>query len=297
MKSNKLKMIALCALPFAGLASNNTMAATAANTGTINIATAINFYNTLNALKQGFLATHPSSTYSYSINIAPDSSTVLENAIIAGNGSSTYDLFLSADKKRPDDLVTNHPTLIIPGTEWLYSVGELEFWSPINNVSAGLTYPLTQNIVLADPSKAPYGTAAAVVLNEISAGAIAYPPLTGTTYPNGAPYVSTQPNISLTYKAISKTGSVKEGFINQSAICTQSTSGVKTFSPSTWHHTYPWNDATYPHPEIAQYGIKLVNTARVAGSGSDTLLTNFINYMNSPDGQNTIKKACYALTL
>jgi molybdate transport system substrate-binding protein len=287
MKSKKFKMSALSVLLLAGLTNNSVFAA-----GTIKIAVAANFYATLGTIVQNFKNANPGNT----IIVTPDSSGVLYNTIVANNGVNTYDLFLSADKKRPDDLISLHPTLVVPGTEWLYAVGELEFWSPSINVSSGVVYPLTQNLVLADPSKAPYGTAAATVLNTISGGVIKYPPLAGTTYPNGAPFVNTRPNITSTDQAISSTGSIKEGFVNQSYICTQS-GGTKNFGKlGGFHHTYTWNVAP-THAEIAQYGIKLVNSARPAGSGSDTLLTNFRNYLGTAAAQNVIKGACYSLTL
>ncbi|WP_019868170.1 substrate-binding domain-containing protein [Methylovulum miyakonense] len=281
----KLNMWILSVLLCGGLANHSAHAS-----GTINIAVAANFYTTLGIIVQNFLNSNPGNT----INVTPDSSGVLYNTIVANNGVNTYDMFLSADKKRPDDLVSLHPTLVVSGTEWLYAVGELEFWSPSINVSAGVVYPLTQNLVLANPSTAPYGTAAATVLNTISGGVIAYPPLAGTTYPNGAAFVNVRANISLTKSAITSTGSIKEGFIHQSSICTQSGS-TKTFTGS--HHTYAWNDPTYPHAKIAQYGIQLVNSARPSGSGSDTLLTNFRNYLGTTSAQNVIKGYCYATTL
>jgi molybdate transport system substrate-binding protein len=301
MMSKKLKMIALCALPFASLSSNNALAANPS----IKIAVAANFNSTLGTLIGAYQILHPSTT----IVPVSNSSGVLYNTITGAAGGlagytrgNSFDLFFSADKQRPDNLV-NLPAnagLTVSGSEWLYAVGELELWSPIangqpGNVTAGLAYPLTQNIAVANPSTAPYGTAAATVLNTMSGGVIHFPALTGTTYPAGAPFVNIFPNISITKQQINAAGAIKQGFIHQSAICILS-GGVKTFNSGS-HHTYPWNDPTYPHAEIAQYAVKLINTARPAGSTSDLLLTDFLNYMNSTAGQNTIKNACYSLTL
>ncbi len=294
MISKKLEVLGLSTLLFAGLANHSAFAAVPANTGTITIAVAANFTATLTTITQNFLTAHPLPTYDYHINLVSDSSGNLLATIKSKNGVNTYDLFLSADKAKPDALALL-PLLADPTSEWLYAVGELEYWSPVNNVSAGVVYPLGQNTVLANPATAPYGTAAATVLNTISGGIIAFPALAGTTYPNGAPFVNVKANISLTKSAITSTGSIKEGFIHQSIICSQSGTTKSFTKGGGFHHTYAWNDPTYPHARITQYGIKLVNSARPAGSGPDTLLTNLQNYLNTTPAKNVITGACYAL--
>ena len=298
MISKKLEVLGLSTLLFAGLVNHSALAAVPANTGTITIAVAANFTVTLTTITQNFLKAFPLPTYDYHVNLVSDSSGNLLTTIKNNNGVNTYDLFLSADKARPDTLVLL-PKLAVPTSEWLYAVGELEYWSPVNNVSAGIVYPLKQNTVLANPATAPYGTVAATLLNTISHGVIPFPVPTGTTYntlPNSVnPFVNVKANITLTKSAITSTGTIKEGFIHQSSICSQSGTTKSFTRGGGFHHTYGYNDPTYPHAKIAQYGIKLVNSARAVGSGSDNLLSNFQNYLNTTAAKNVITGACYAL--
>lgn len=281
MSSMKLKAAALSAFAFATLASPSAYAVST----TINVAVAANFSATLGVLISLFKQAYPNTD----VTFKSESSAYLQTEII--NHTTAYDLFLSADQSRPQTLATSYPSLVI-GSPFLYGVGELELWSPTVDISAGLPSPIPVDIVLADPNKAPYGTAAAQVLSA-SPWSITWTP--GSAYPpSGTAHVFTKSNISLTYSAISN-GPYAYGFVHQSAICTL-VSGVKSFTRvAGFHHTYPYNDASYPHTEIAQYGIKLVNSART--SAQDTVLTNFMNFINSTTGKNIIKSYCYSLTL
>jgi len=264
--------MALCALSIATLTTSSAQAVN------INVAVAANFTNTMNSLIGAFKLAFPSK--GYTVTFASDSSAVLQSRIISH--SVAYDLFLSADQTRPQQLLTNYPTLVT-GPIFLYAVGELELWSPTNNVSAGLPSPLTTNIAIADPAKAPYGAAAAQVLAS-SPWSIA-PPFTA------ANHVILRPNIGLTYTDI-KNGVYAYGFIHQSAIC-KLVNGVKTFN-SGFHHTYPYNDPAHPHNRILQYGIKVVNSARTAAQNTE--LTDFLNFLATPTAQNIVKSSCYALS-
>jgi molybdate transport system substrate-binding protein len=237
---------------------------------------------TLSSLISTFKILYPGTN----VTFTSDSSAVLQTQII--NHTVAYDLFLSADKARPQSLATNNPTLVI-GSPFLYAVGELELWSPTVNINAGLPSPIPVDIVLADPNKAPYGLAAAQALTKAPwsiawAPPAAYPPA-------GTQHVFTKGNISLTYSAV-KAGTYAYGFIAQSQICKQS-GGVKTFTG--FHHTYPYNAAP-THDQIAQYGIKVVNAARTAAQ--NTVLTNFINFLTTnATGKNIVQSYCYSLTL
>lgn len=279
MSKNTIRAATCCAAVVAALASAATQATT-----TINIAVAANFTGTITQLISTFKLLYPGTD----VKFTSDSSTNLQTAII--NKSATYDLFLSADLAKPQALATSYPTLIV-GAPFLYAVGELELWSPTVNVSAGLANPIPVPIVLADPNKAPYGTAAAQVLSS-SPWSIKW--TSGQAYPpTGTANVFTKPNISLTYSAV-KAGSYAYGFVAQSAIC-KLVGGVKTFSAG-YHHTYPYADATHPHAEIAQYGIKVANAARTAAQEAE--LTNFISFLTSnPTGATIVKSYCYSLTL
>ncbi len=279
MSSNKYLIAAAGTLAGTLLAALPAQAAT-----TIKVGVAANFTATLTQLVSTFKLLYPGTD----ITFVSDSSANLQAAII--NKTAVYDLFLSADKTRPQQLATNNPTLVI-GQPFLYAVGELELWSPTVNISAGLPSPIPRDIVLADPNKAPYGTAAAQVL---STAPWSIPWVAGAAYPPaGTAHVATKANISLTYAAV-KTGAYGYGFIAQSSIC-KLVNNVKTFS-SGFHHTYPYNDSVHPHTQIAQYGIKVVNSARTAAQ--DTVLTNFLAFLTTnTTGKNIIKSYCYSLTL
>lgn len=248
---------------------------------TINVAVAANYTATMNSLISAFKLVYPGT----SITFNSDSSGTLQTQII--NHTVTYDLFLSADQTRPAALQTNYPSLIV-GSPFKYAVGELELWSPTFDISAGLPSTLTTDIVLADPNKAPYGTAAAQVLSS-APWSITWP---ANPYPvAGTPHIFTQPNISSTYSAI-KTGTYAYGFIAQSSIC-KVVSGVKTFN-SGYHHTYPYNVAP-THNRIEQYGIRVANAARTAAQ--NTVLENFINFITvNTTGTNIVTSYCYSLT-
>jgi molybdate transport system substrate-binding protein len=276
MSSVKLKGLALSAVAVASLAASRADAAT-----TINVAVAANFTATMNALIAAFKVVNPGTN----ITFTSDSSSVLQNQII--NGTRKYDLFLSADKTRPQQLATTYPALVM-GSPIKYAIGELELWSPKTDVSAGLPATLTQDVVLANPAAAPYGTAAAQVLSaapwEIPWPSTPYPPV-------GTAHVFVKNNISSTYTAV-KNGTYPMGFIAQSSIC-RVVSGVKRFN-SGFHHTYAYNIKP-KHSRIEQYAIRLRNASRNAAQ--TTLLNSFWQFMrSSPVGKSIITSYCYSLT-
>jgi molybdate transport system substrate-binding protein len=276
MSISKLKTLVLCTLSFAALASSPAQATT-----TINVAVAANFTDTINKLIIAFKSIYPGT------DIIPtsESSSVLQGQII--NHTFAYDLFLSADQTRPQQLATSYPALV-SGSPFKYAVGELELWSKTVNISAGLPATLTTDIVLADPNKAPYGTTAAQVLSS-TPWFVTWP---ANPYPvSGTPHVVTRSNIALTYSAIN-TGSYSYGFIAQSSIC-KLVGGVKTFTGG-YHHTYPYN-ALPTHNRIEQYAIQVVNASRT--SAQDTVLANFINFLTvNTTGTGIVQNYCYSLT-
>jgi len=283
---------------------------------TINVAVAANFTGAMTALVAQFKLANPT----YNVTFTADSSAVLLGQI--QNKSAAYDLFLSADATRANTLTTSAyttslgaPGACVPsatvgcgsGSPFLYSVGELELWSPtLTTVTGGLPttganppnpYVFNPSIVLADPTKAPYGFAAQTVLHYSPWSA----PLTvtaGCKDPNTGAAASClaqtptlgiyeQGNISLTYSAV-KGGAYQSGFVAQSQICKANTSGVKTFSG--YHHTYAYNDPTYPHGKINQWGITITSYA------TGTELLAFLNFLKSATGQAIIKSYCYSLS-
>jgi molybdate transport system substrate-binding protein len=204
-----------------------------------------------------------------------------------------YDLFLSADTATPHAVSTLG--MIISGvtqSPFYYATGSLELYGKNTDISGGLPSPLTVALVIADPSKAPYGFAAMTVLNTSpwSLG------LSSTsTYPQG--FVNTRANISLTYAALSGSSpTFAYGFVNKSAICTKS--GGTEHYVSGYHHEYLYNDSSHPYGEINQDGIpiELGQTSTIK-----TQVINFVNYLGSNSSTNgdgngyaDIQYYCYA---
>ena len=187
------------------------------------------------------------------------------------------------------------------GGAFLYAVGTLELWSASQSVATGLstTVPFNPPIVIADPTKAPYGYAAQQVLayapwsfpRNTNLVAKCADPNTGVTNNNclvqdPANGLFTQGNISLTYSAV-KSGAYKSGFVAQSQICKANTAGVKTFSG--YHYTY-LSAGPYVNGPIKQWGITLTSAA------AGTELYDFLQFLSSTAGQTIIKSYCYSLS-
>ncbi len=259
------------------------MCSSAYATTNIKIGVAANFSNTLNAIISSFQNYYNGSGYTFTITV--DATTNLKNAIIAGGATGPYDLFLSADYAAPEALYTSYGSLVV-GSPFEYAIGSLELYSgPVNtvNISAGLPYPLTTNLVIADPTKAPYGLAASQVL--------ASSPWGITTIPSG--YVYTRPNINATYSAV-QAGTYAYGFVAKSAIC-QYYSGSEHYVAGTYHYEYLYNNASHPYSQIKQYGIEIALTRTAA---QNTELSNFVNFLTGVGttlGTAIIQKYCYML--
>jgi molybdate transport system substrate-binding protein len=252
-------------------------------TTTISIGVAANFYATLGKITAAYTLANPG--YGFTLHYAATGT--LKASIIAGGNSGPYDLFLSADKATPDYLVSNYPTYVV-GSDFEYAIGSLLLWAnSTTDISAGLPSPLNTNFVIADPTKAPYGYAAAQVLSS-SPWSI---PIT-TTYPSG--YVQIDPNILSTYNDVAAK-TYPYGFIHLSAVCTQNlTTGVQTIGSGTSYHQYLYNDTSHPYSQITQYGVKINITGRT--TDQNTELTNFVSYLTTnTTAKNDIKAACYTL--
>jgi molybdate transport system substrate-binding protein len=189
------------------------------------------------------------------------------------NGTVAYDLFLSADETRPYTLYSSYNSLVV-GSPFFYAYGSLELYSTSVNISSGLPTPLSTQIVIANPSTAPYGAAAQTVLGEY-----------GITLPNSD--VVEKSNIYTTYQAIgAASGDYAYGFVAQSLICRNYGSG-NSF-PVGYHHSYLYSDPTYGYSRISQWGIK------IAKSGQDTTtLNNFVNFLTGSSGQSVLAGYCY----
>lgn len=248
---------------------------------TISVGVAANFADTLAEIKGNFENDYPD----YEVSYTADSTGNIKNAIINGN-SPGYDLFLSADTAAPADLYNNYPSLVI-GSPFTYAKGSILLWSSTANglnVSGGLAYPIADNLVIANPTTAPYGAAAATVLGQS--------PWNITTIPGG--YVYTASNIDATYSAVAA-GTYKQGFIAKSKVCRftpPSTYSYNALGNTYSYKEYLYNDGTHPYSRIVQDGIK-INHSRT--SGQEAALSAFVSYLGGASGQATISKYCYDL--
>ena len=131
---------------------------------TVHIAVASNFLATLKSLAKSFTAETGIKVY-----ISNGASGMLYNKIKRG---APYDLFFSADAKRP--LLLDQEGLIVPGSRFTYVTGRLVVWSPDEAVlPADLSKldPLDKRLrfmAIANPKTAPYGQAAVAVLKHYS---------------------------------------------------------------------------------------------------------------------------------
>ena len=80
-----------------------------------------------------------------------------------------FDVFLAADRLRPRLL--EEAELILPGTRFTYATGRLALFGPgldpVRVDGLDLTDPRVVNVALANPRSAPYGAAAAAVLDRL----------------------------------------------------------------------------------------------------------------------------------
>jgi len=259
MSSHKLRALTLGApVAFA-------LAGAPAYATQINIGVAADFTNTLNAIISEFVLYYPTYTFS----VISDSTGNLKDAIDDSN-PPPYDLFLAADDTTPEGL----PAAKKYGAPFHYAIGSLELYSGPNalwNISAGLpNRPFTHPIVIANPTKAPYGYAAAYILQQ-KPWNIAN--LTTASNGNPADGVYTRSNIAITYAAV-QAGTFYAGFVSKSAIC-QYYSGADHFPANTYHFEYVWDSLTTPHyPEIIQDGVIL--TRSKAGEAAAKTFVNFL---------------------
>jgi len=131
----------------------------------LRIATAANFYPTLNKIKQNYEAITDNK-----IVIIRGSTGKLYAQIMQG---APYDIFFSADAKRIDNLVKKGKALEIDGSEksFVYARGKLALWRADADSSQELREKLNSGdfnkLAIANPKTAPYGKASIEALKEM----------------------------------------------------------------------------------------------------------------------------------
>ena len=119
--------------------------------GQVNVAVAGNFFKPLKELANEF-----ESKTGHKIVISVGSSGKLFAQISNG---APFDLFLSADQKRPTQLTQQN--LAISDSQFTYAIGKLVFWSSIQNhitmQGKYLRSPNLKYLAIANPAVSPYG--------------------------------------------------------------------------------------------------------------------------------------------
>jgi molybdate transport system substrate-binding protein len=279
----------------AALLAASSFAAHAAN---INLAVASNFYisgtvgnSPIADLIAAFQTANPGNTVTVVQNGATGT---LESQITGGNALGV-DLFLAADTAHPQDLATNFPALVVPGSTFNYAIGTLVFWSNTSGVdvtcgsgSCGYASNVYPSVAIANPSTAPYGVAANTVLTGRYGLAA---PLSSN------PLVTEFSNIDTTFAAV-QNQSVAVGFVALSQICQAGrypTSGSALVYPPTDTSVSP---VVFNYNPIVQAGIEIVHTR---SSDQDAELSAFVAYLTdhstSPPSQmiTTLTSYCYSV--
>lgn len=133
----------------------------AARAETVTIAVASNFAEPLREI-----ARHFDASTGHNVRVSPGSSGKLYAQIING---APYDLFLSADARRPEML--EKESRIVIGSRTTYAIGQLVIWSREQEFANGTCIDGLQNmgnrkLAIANPLLAPYGIAAKTYLQK-----------------------------------------------------------------------------------------------------------------------------------
>ncbi len=251
-----------------------TMSSFAAHaTTTIKVAAAANLTIPLSTVITNFKAANPG----YDVIATYDLSGVLEAQI---NGTCTsctpnqpgYDLYLAADVDHPKDLIDNYSGTVYSydsgKTLINYAIGTLILYSNTSgqNVSSGLPSGWSK-VAIAVPSAAPYGKAAAQVLDRVY-GIHSLPDAKVDQYSN----------ITNTFNAVQNGSPPPElyGFVALSQVCTQcDTTPVYT---GVSHQVIASGPSTYD--EILQGGVEV---ARLRTGAEQTELDAFVQFLTGQD--------------
>ena len=222
------------------------------------VAVATNFKPTLEHLASDF-----ESRTEYEITIVSGSTGKLYAQIIQG---APYDIFLAADQTRPKLLVQRGQAA--HEDHFTYAIGGLALWSPRETdiVQDSLTAASLKRLALANPDLAPYGLAAAQLLDRLN--------LTATLQ---SKFVFGE-SVGQTFAFIS-TGNADMGFVSAAQILAL---------PEGARGAY-WLIPGQLHDPIAQDAVLL------DGSNAKQAASAFFTYLRSPRAQETIRNNGYRI--
>lgn len=276
-----------------------TCAAMSTQAATVTVAVAANFTTPLNAMITAYKAagrTYSSSTFTVTSGATADLASAISTAVAAGN-ATPYDLFFSADDTTPAALYASYPSVVL--APYFYAQGKLVLWSKYGpNVSAsgyaGFPSPTsysygTGQVAIANPSTAPYGTAAQQVLSR----------LLGITYPGGSydTKFSQYSTITATSNAVAASTGASSypnmGFVAKSSICDPTTAAISTAYTGTFFEYTPASvSGNAPHDKILQDAVAI----RGRSGASAAAVDDFSAYVQSAAGKAILANYCYLTT-
>jgi len=220
------------------------------------VAVATNFKPTLEQLAADF-----ESRTDYEIETVSGSTGKLYAQIIHG---APYDIFLAADQDRPSKLVQDGRAAV--RDRFTYAIGGLALWSPQESdiTPDSLIDPDMNRLALANPDLAPYGLAAAQILDRLD--------LTETLQ---SKFVFGE-SVGQTFAFVS-TGNADMGFVSSAQVLAL---------PEDARGAY-WLVPRQLHTAIAQDAVLL------EGSKTNQAATAFFTYLKSPRAQETIRLSGY----
>ena len=222
------------------------------------VAVATNFKPTLEQLVSDFEA-----RTEFEIKIVSGSTGKLYAQIVQG---APYDVFLAADQARPERLVQDGQAA--PQSRFTYAVGGLALWSPreVDASSNSLMEPDLNRLALANPDLAPYGLAAAQLLDRLD--------LTETLR---SKFVFGE-SVGQTFAFVS-TGNADMGFVSSAQVLAL---------PEDSRGAY-WLVPNQLHAPIAQDAVLLI------GRETNPAAPAFLAYLQSPPAQETIRLNGYLI--
>lgn len=263
----------------------------------VNVAVAANFQGALTQLLSAYsISGLPNSgtTFTVTSGATGDFQTAIGNALSTSGGTTPYDLFFAADDTTPAALRTSYPSVV--QTPFRYAEGKLILWSKFGpNVSAsgsaGFTNPASYayangQVAIANPTTAPYGTAAKQVLARVNA----------ITYPGGAydAKFTQYSTIGTTYTALNASTSATTypniGFVAKSQVCNGS-GAVRSLTGTYFEYAPATVNGNPPHDRLLQDAVAI----RGRSGSSSAAVDEFISFIASSTGRTIILNNCYIL--
>ena len=262
--SNRLAVAKASTLLLLVLAFANRAIAVDATGPELRIAVAANFTPVLQRLCDDYHATRPGRCV-----VSSGASGLLATQVMQG---APFDLFLSADRARPERLVsTGHA---VPRTLRTYAIGRLALWAPglagVGTLERTLADPSISTLAIANPDAAPYGAAALEVL-----GALGLPR-------DGRPRVVQGTNVAQAFQFV-ESRAADAGFVAQAQLVEYAASrgappaGRVVEVPATLH------------APIEQQAVLLT------GAADDPDARAFLDYLGSAEARRVIEAAGYLL--